>query len=84
MSSNNCLNEEEEEEELFQPNQPLLVPLDRDITMSSEQLKEEQKRKETIQFYVEQLTLLFYPLIVTFALTCWIEITLNIDSSQIR
>ncbi|CAO0791969.1 unnamed protein product [Mucor circinelloides] len=83
MSSNSCLDEEEEEEELFQPNQPLLVPLDRDITMSPEQLKEEQKRKETIQFYVEQLTLLFYPLIVTFALTCWIEITLNIDSSQI-
>jgi len=33
MSSNSCLDEEEEEEELFQPNQPLLVPLDRDITM---------------------------------------------------
>ncbi|KAI9366575.1 Presenilin-domain-containing protein [Pilaira anomala] len=45
--------------------------------------RQEEKRKETIQFYVDQLTLLFYPLILTFALVCWIEITLNIDNSVI-
>ncbi|KAI8350897.1 Presenilin-domain-containing protein [Choanephora cucurbitarum] len=48
---------------------------------SSQEVQEEKRRKEIIQFYVEQLTLLFYPLIVTFALTCWIETTLAIDNS---
>ncbi|KAL9545550.1 hypothetical protein MBANPS3_007100 [Mucor bainieri] len=83
MSTNSCLDEEEEDDGPFQSNQPLLAPAESERNMSPEQLKAEQKRKETIQFYVEQLTLLFYPLIVTFALTCWIEITLDIDSSQI-
>lgn len=44
--------------------------------------KHEERRRETMQFYVEQLTLLFYPLILTFVLVCWIETTLNIDNSQ--
>ncbi|GAN04507.1 presenilin-2-like [Mucor ambiguus] len=83
MSKNSSLDEEEEDEGPIQSNQPLLNPTETERIMSPEQLKAEQKRKETIQFYVEQLTLLFYPLIVTFALTCWIEMTLDIDSSQI-
>jgi hypothetical protein len=44
----------------------------------------EEGQKEVIQFYIEQLTLLFYPLILTFALTCWIETTLAIDNTTIR
>ncbi|KAK4513474.1 uncharacterized protein ATC70_005475 [Mucor velutinosus] len=83
MSTNSCLDEEEEEEGPIQSNQPLLNPTETERNRSPAQIKEEQRRKETIQFYVEQLTLLFYPLIVTFALTCWIEMTLDIDSSQI-
>ncbi|KAG2205469.1 hypothetical protein INT46_002714 [Mucor plumbeus] len=81
MSSNSCL-EDDDDDDLFQSYEPLL-PQSEEIILPPEQTKEEQKRRETLQFYVEQLTLLFYPLILTFALTCWIEITLNIDSFQI-
>ncbi|OBZ84245.1 Presenilin-2 [Choanephora cucurbitarum] len=52
-----------------------------EVQPSTQEIQEEKRRKEIIQFYVEQLTLLFYPLIVTFALTCWIETTLAIDNS---
>ncbi|KAI9263917.1 Presenilin-domain-containing protein [Helicostylum pulchrum] len=53
------------------------------IESNSPESRQEEKRKEAIQFYVDQLTLLFYPLILTFSLVCWIEITLNIDNSLI-
>jgi hypothetical protein len=44
----------------------------------------EQLRKETFQFYFEQLTLLFYPLIITFTLVIWIEATLAINNVYIE
>ncbi|CEP19741.1 hypothetical protein [Parasitella parasitica] len=78
------LNNNFEDEDDDDPFKLLLGQSSEEINMSPEQLKDEQKRRETIQFYVQQLTLLFYPLVLTFALTCWIEMTLNIDNSQIR
>ncbi|KAI8341567.1 Presenilin-domain-containing protein [Blakeslea trispora] len=56
---------------------------EQDTLPSTQEIQQEKRRKETIQFYVEQLTLLFYPLIITFALTCWIETTLAIDNSVV-
>ncbi|GAA5812280.1 hypothetical protein MFLAVUS_005731 [Mucor flavus] len=53
------------------------------IESTRQESRREEKRKEDIQFYVDQLTLLFYPLILTFLLVCWIEMTLNIDNSLI-
>ncbi|RCI04844.1 hypothetical protein CU098_009358 [Rhizopus stolonifer] len=62
--------------------EPLISPSEQQTTLSAQQeARQEKRRKETIEFYVEQLTLLFYPLIITFALTCWIETTLAIDNS---
>ncbi|KAI8067275.1 Presenilin-domain-containing protein [Thamnidium elegans] len=69
------LHEESQAEELLLPSEF--------IESISQESRQEEKRKEAIQFYVDQLTLLFYPLILTFSLVCWIEITLNIDNSLI-
>ncbi|KAL0092909.1 Presenilin-domain-containing protein [Phycomyces blakesleeanus] len=38
--------------------------------------------RDLVRFYMNQLTLLFYPLLVTFGLICWLETTLNMDPLQ--
>ncbi|KAI7899719.1 Presenilin-domain-containing protein [Cokeromyces recurvatus] len=69
----------EEEDNISQSLQPLLQENQQNIVESN---NEQNRHKETIQFFVKQLTLLFYPLIITFTLTCWIETTLAIDDLQ--